>query len=101
MISIKIEGLKKTFGKNMVLKGIDLDISEPKIITILGPNASGKTTLIKSVLGMVIPDEGSVEFDGVNVKGKWDYKKERFTNSNYANRLLSRPFREPWQMPQI
>lgn len=76
MLSITIEGLKKAFGKNKVLKGIDLNILEPKIITILGPNASGKTTLIKAVLGMVIPDEGKVSFDGLDVKGKWDYKKD-------------------------
>jgi len=76
MLSITIKGLKKAFGKNKVLKGIDLDIKEPKIITILGPNASGKTTLIKAVLGMVIPDEGKVLFDGQDVKGKWDYKKD-------------------------
>jgi Cu-processing system ATP-binding protein len=55
---ISIEKIHKRFGKNEVLKGIDLDIKKNGIFAILGPNGSGKTTLIKSILGMVIPDDG-------------------------------------------
>ncbi len=56
---IHIKQLHKKFGKNEVLKGVDLDINSKGIFAILGPNGSGKTTLIKSILGMVIPDSGS------------------------------------------
>ena len=55
-MTISIDNLHKKFGKNKVLKGIDLSIDEGRIYAILGPNGSGKTTLIKSILGMVIPD---------------------------------------------
>ena len=51
---VSIENLHKKFGKNQVLKGVDLSINEGGIFAVLGPNGSGKTTLIKSVLGMVI-----------------------------------------------
>ena len=55
---ISITNLHKAFGKNKVLKGINLDFKEPGITAVLGPNGSGKTTLIKCLLGMVIPNEG-------------------------------------------
>ena len=71
---IEIKDLHKKFGKNQVLKGVDLDISEKGIFAILGPNGSGKTTLIKAILGMVIPDQGNILINGENVKGKWKYR---------------------------
>ncbi len=73
---ISIENLHKRFGKNEVLKGIDLDISENGIFAILGPNGSGKTTLIKSILGMVIPDDGNIRINGELVKKKSKYRDQ-------------------------
>ncbi len=74
MISIK--QLHKKFGKNEVLKGIDLDISKKGIFAILGPNGSGKTTLLKSLLGMVIPDSGTLFVGGVPIKKEWKYRDQ-------------------------
>lgn len=73
MISIK--NLEKSFGKNNVLKGVDLEVKDKGIFAILGPNGSGKTTIIKSILGMVIPGSGDIVIDGENIKGRWDYRK--------------------------
>ncbi|HZH69292.1 MAG TPA: ABC transporter ATP-binding protein [Flavobacteriaceae bacterium] len=73
---VKIENLHKKFGKNKVLKGIDLTIDRGGIIAVLGPNGSGKTTLIKSMLGMVIPQEGTISINGKIIKNKWDYRRE-------------------------
>jgi Cu-processing system ATP-binding protein len=73
---ISIEKLHKRFGKNEVLKGIDLDISKTGIFAILGPNGSGKTTLIKSILGMVIPDDGDIRINGDLVKKKSKYRDQ-------------------------
>lgn len=73
---IKIENLHKSFGKNQVLKGIDLSFSTGKISAILGPNGSGKTTLIKSLLGMCLPSAGGIRFNGELVKGKWNYRRQ-------------------------
>jgi len=72
---IKIHQLKKSFGKNTVLKGVDLEVNTAGIFAILGPNGSGKTTIIKSLLGMVLPDEGKITVDQQPVKGKSDYRK--------------------------
>lgn len=73
---IDIKNIHKSFKKNYVLKGVDLSINKGGIWAVLGPNASGKTTLIKTILGMVLPDEGQIYIDGENILGKWEYKKE-------------------------
>lgn len=73
---IDIKNIHKSFKKNYVLKGVDLSINKGGIWAVLGPNASGKTTLIKTILGMVLPDEGQIYINGENVLGKWEYKKE-------------------------
>jgi len=71
---IEVKDLYKKFGKNEVLKGLNLTIDNQGIFTILGPNGSGKTTLIKSILGMVIPDSGEIKINGENVKKQWNYR---------------------------
>jgi Cu-processing system ATP-binding protein len=73
---ISIEKLQKSFGKNKVLKGIDLNISQKGIFAILGPNGSGKTTLIKALLGMVIPNSGSIKVNDVSIKDDCAYRDQ-------------------------
>lgn len=72
---IKVNQLKKSFGKNEVLKGVDLEIDESGIFAVLGPNGSGKTTIIKSILGMVLPDSGEIQIDGESIVKQSDYRK--------------------------
>jgi Cu-processing system ATP-binding protein len=71
---VSIQDLYKKFGKNQVLKGVDLNINEGGIFAVLGPNGSGKTTLIKSILGMVIPDKGNIQVQGNSIKKSSDYR---------------------------
>jgi len=73
---IEIKDIHKRFGKNQVLKGVDLDIHQGGIFAILGPNGSGKTTLIKSILGMVIPQSGTINLNGKTIKKDWKYRNE-------------------------
>lgn len=73
---IEIKDLYKKFGKNEVLKGIDLSIKEGGIFSILGPNGSGKTTLIKAILGMVLPDSGEIFINGKSLKNNFKYREE-------------------------
>lgn len=73
---IQITDLHKKFGKNEVLKGLDLTIEPGRIYAILGPNGSGKTTLIKSILGMVLPDKGKIEVLGKPIAKGWKYRKQ-------------------------
>jgi len=60
---IEITDLHKSFGKNNVLKGINLKLNTGTCVALSGPNASGKTTLIKIILGIVLSDRGLVKVD--------------------------------------
>ncbi len=57
---LKIENIKKNFGKTSVLKGIDLEIKEGEIISVLGPSGCGKSTLLRIIAGILPLDEGCV-----------------------------------------
>jgi len=67
--------VSKSFGKLKVLNNISVTCDGGETISLIGPNSSGKTTFIKCLLGMVIPDKGSVYFDGKNVSGSWHYRE--------------------------
>lgn len=71
---IEINKIFKKFGRNEVLKGIDLTIDQKGVFAILGPNGSGKTTLMKCILGMVIPNEGMIKIDGESIAKNWQYR---------------------------
>ncbi len=73
---IEVKDLYKKFGKNEVIKGIDLTIERGGIFSVLGPNGSGKTTLIKCILGMVLPDSGHISIDGKLLKNNFKYRNE-------------------------
>ena len=72
---IQIAGLEKRYGKIAALRGINLDLALNRVVALVGPNASGKTTLIKCLLGMVIPDGGTINFDGKTIAGDVTYKQ--------------------------
>lgn len=71
---IGIEKVSKRFGKLDVLKEISLSCQAGECIALIGPNGCGKTTLIKSVLGMVMPDSGQILFDGLSIASRHDYR---------------------------
>ena len=64
---IRTCALKKRFGANEVLRGIDVDLGRGRVTGIVGPNGAGKTTLIKILLGLTRADSGVISFDGVPV----------------------------------
>ncbi|MFN3599195.1 MAG: ABC transporter ATP-binding protein [Aquificaceae bacterium] len=61
---IRLENIYKSFGKKELFKGLNLQFNQGRTTAVLGPNASGKTTLVKIILGLVIPDRGRVLIDG-------------------------------------
>ncbi len=84
---IKIENLHKKYGKNKILTGVDLEIPEKGIFAILGPNGSGKTTMIKSILGMVVPEKGKIFVDGKPTHPNGLYRK----NIDYLPQIANFP----------
>src|SRR4051812_10476455 len=65
---VAIRGLRKRFGANEVLKGIDLEVKRGEVVCIIGKSGSGKSTLLRCVNGLETFDEGSLEVDGQALK---------------------------------
>ena len=64
---IRVRGLRKRFGDKQVLDGVDLDVMPGTSMVVIGGSGTGKSVLIKSILGLVTPDEGTIEIDGRDV----------------------------------
>jgi Cu-processing system ATP-binding protein len=71
---IRIQHVSKSFGNLPVLDDVSLDIEPGRVTAVLGPNASGKSTLIKCVLGMVRPDCGRILVDDEPIAGRSQYR---------------------------
>jgi phospholipid/cholesterol/gamma-HCH transport system ATP-binding protein len=68
--SLRIRGLKKHFGENRVLDGIDLDVAPASVTTIIGKSGIGKSVLLKCIANLLEPDAGVIELNGEPVAGK-------------------------------
>jgi Cu-processing system ATP-binding protein len=94
---IRISGLTKRFGALPVLQGIEAEFRRGRVTGIVGPNAAGKTTLIKTILGLTRADSGSIHVDGVRVNGDETYRRDigympqiaRFPSSLTGKELLA------------
>ncbi|MEG0330103.1 MAG: amino acid ABC transporter ATP-binding protein [Longicatena sp.] len=67
---IQVENLKKNFGKLEVLKGINEEIAEGEVVSIIGPSGSGKSTFLRCLNLLEEPTSGNVIFEGVNISDK-------------------------------
>lgn len=71
---IKLENVHKTFGKLTALNDINLTLNTGECVALVGPNGCGKTTLIKSILGMVVPSHGDILLKGKSIRNDVSYK---------------------------
>ena len=76
-LKIKVRGLKKRFGANVVLDGVDLDVPRGKSLVVIGGSGTGKSVMIKCILGLIEPDAGSILIDGEEVVGMSARERER------------------------
>jgi glutamate transport system ATP-binding protein len=61
---VELRGIRKAFGDNVVLDGVDLSVARGEVIVIAGPSGSGKSTMLRCVNGLETVDAGEVRFDG-------------------------------------
>jgi phospholipid/cholesterol/gamma-HCH transport system ATP-binding protein len=75
-VSLQVRGLRKSFGKQEVLRGVDLDVWPGEIFVIMGPSGSGKSVLLKHLIGLEAPDAGEIlingeSFESVEIASKY------------------------------
>src|SRR5476649_1424293 len=69
---ISLRGVTKAFGAKQVLRGIDLDVAAAESVVVIGGSGTGKSVLLKCILGLIRPDAGSIKIDGVETVGLGD-----------------------------
>ena len=75
---LKVSGLKVSYGGIKAVKGIDMEVREGELITLIGSNGAGKTTTMKAITGSLVIEGGSIEYLGQTIKGQgaWDLVKQ-------------------------
>jgi len=67
---VQLEAIRKSFGDNLVLDGIDLEVAQGEVLVIIGPSGSGKSTLLRCVNLLEKVDSGTIRFEGHEITGK-------------------------------
>ena len=86
---LEIKDLKKSFGKNRVLDGVNLTIREGEIVSVIGMSGTGKSVLLKNIIGLLEPDEGRIIFDGQDIT---DYSEQQY--NHYVRPYMSMVFQQ-------
>jgi branched-chain amino acid transport system ATP-binding protein len=75
---LKVTGLKVAYGGIQAVKGVDFEVKEGELVTLIGSNGAGKTTTMKAITGLLAMNEGDIEYLGRSIRGKgaWDLVKE-------------------------
>jgi len=67
-VSVKVRGLRKTLGGQEILKGLDFDVKPGEVFVIMGPSGSGKSVLLRHIIGLETPDAGEILIDGLPIR---------------------------------
>ena len=74
---IQISGLRKSYGDNEVLKGIDGDIAEKEVVVVIGPSGGGKSTFLRCINYLEVPTAGTITFDNIPLNGEANINEVR------------------------
>ena len=74
---IQITGLRKSYGNNEVLKGIDVTIAEEEVVVVIGPSGGGKSTVLRCINYLEVPTAGTIVFDGIPLNGQSNINEVR------------------------
>ncbi len=74
---LKVSGLRVSYGGIKAVKGVDLEVREGELVTLIGSNGAGKTTTMKAITGMLLAEAGDIVYDGRSIRGmgSWDLVK--------------------------
>jgi branched-chain amino acid transport system ATP-binding protein len=71
---LEVRGLETAYGESQVLFGIEFDVGAGEVVTLMGRNGMGKTTTVRSIMGMTQPKAGTINFDGAEIAGLASHK---------------------------
>src|SRR6201982_3611935 len=74
---VRVENVHTYYGKSHILHGVSLDVAPGEVVGLLGRNGVGKSTTLKTIMGLVRPSRGTVRFDGVSITGMPTHKLAR------------------------
>ena len=75
---IQLDGITKRFGSVKALQGVDLEVAKGESVVLIGPSASGKSLILKTILGLSPPNNGHVRIDGEDITRLKDHEREPF-----------------------
>src|SRR6188768_2537040 len=75
---LKVKGLKVSYGGIKAVKGVDFEVHEGELVSLIGSNGAGKTTSMKAITGILPINDGDIEYLGKSIKGQgpWDLVKQ-------------------------
>lgn len=88
-VAVKVQGLRKSLGGNLVLKGLDFEVKRSEIFVIMGPSGSGKSVLLKNIIGLEKPDSGQISLEGESTALEGVYEKYRMAMVFQSGALLN------------
>jgi len=88
-VSVQVRGLRKSFNGQEVLKGLDFEVKSGEVFVIMGPSGSGKSVLLKHIIGLEMPDAGDIQIEGEPIQGAEVMNKYRLAMVFQSGALLN------------
>src|ERR1044071_5007501 len=92
-VRVTVRGLRRSFDGNPVLKGLNFEVERGELFVVMGPSGSGKSVLLKHIIGLEVPDEGEILIEGkaVGSPGVMDHYRidRKSTRLNFSHEWIS------------
>jgi branched-chain amino acid transport system ATP-binding protein len=110
---LEVRGLQTAYGRSQVLFDVSLEIRSAEVVTLLGRNGMGKTTTVRSIMGMVPPKAGAISFAGTSIFAKPSYRiaqagiglvpegRQVFPNLTVRENLVATARRGAWNLEKV
>ena len=110
---LEVRGLQTAYGRSQVLFGISFDIASSQVVSLLGRNGMGKTTTVRSIMGITAPREGAISFEGKALRGLPSYRiaqlglglvpegRQVFPNLTVREKLVATARKGHWTLERV